>query len=328
MPKQSKVNACLALALAILLYLFFQVSKHQPALAQVNAFADDPYDAIGSFGVQFVAFTALLSFIRAFRPYQSVQASDAQKALFVRGAYITCISVGVVLGADVIAMIRHPAVWIGFPAGYLLATLVGGMALLTALAVWLIHHSTHNTYAPSARGAWIRAGGITAVSTLILAVYPESWRQSGPGEILTVLVGAALLFVPIRAIGVAISPSPTAFFEDFIDDLTAVYYWLKAHAGPFGILTLLPEKILSWPFAHAVLRWLNPRRHAWNSAILIGVVMGIALTLGETFGEGGGPHQIGRFAIVAGVFIGLECAAVLLGYALLARPLGLFRRDF
>ncbi len=47
-----------------------------------------------------------------------------------------------------------------------------------------------------------------------------------------------------------------------------------------------------------------------------------------SIGEGGGPHQIERFAIVAGVFIGLECASVLLGYALLARPLGLFRRDF
>ncbi len=56
--------------------------------------------------------------------------------------------------------------------------------------------------------------------------------------------------------------------------------------------------------------------------------MGMVLALGEAFGEGGGgPHQLGRFAAVAAVFVSLECFAVLLGYALLAQPLGLFRPD-
>ena len=54
--------------------------------------------------------------------------------------------------------------------------------------------------------------------------------------------------------------------------------------------------------------------------------MGFVLALAETMAEGG-PQQIGRFAIVAAVFMGLEGAGVLLGYALLAKPLGLFRRD-
>ena len=47
MPKQYKVNACLTFVLAVLFYLFWQISKHQPALSQVNAFAEDPYDAVG-----------------------------------------------------------------------------------------------------------------------------------------------------------------------------------------------------------------------------------------------------------------------------------------
>jgi hypothetical protein len=62
-------------------YLFFQTSKHNPALSSVNAFADDPYDAVGSFGVQFALFTALLSLVRAFRPYQSDEALDGQELL-------------------------------------------------------------------------------------------------------------------------------------------------------------------------------------------------------------------------------------------------------
>jgi hypothetical protein len=198
------------------------------------------------------------------------------------------------------------------------------MALLTALVGWLIHRSTRNRRSPAAHNAWSRAIGISIVSILILALYPESWRESVPGELFTVLVGAAFLFVPVWGIGLAISPSAGTFFEDVIDDFTAVYLWLKAHAGPFVVLYTLFEKLFGWSLVSLVLRWLNPRQHPWNLVILLGIVMGAVLALAEAFGEEG-PHQIGRFAVVAAIFISLECAAVLLGYLLLARPLGLFR---
>jgi hypothetical protein len=54
--------------------------------------------------------------------------------------------------------------------------------------------------------------------------------------------------------------------------------------------------------------------------------MGVVLALAEALGEGD-LQQVGRFALIAAIFISLECAAVLLGYFLLAEPLGLFRRD-
>src|SRR2546430_9283599 len=128
MPKQYKVNACLAFVLAALFYLFWQISKHQPALSQVNAFAEDPYDAVGSFGTQLAVFTALLSVVRAFRPYQPNKVLDSQKVHLVRAEYITCLSVAVTLAADIVAMIRYPSVWMGFPAGQILAALGVGMA--------------------------------------------------------------------------------------------------------------------------------------------------------------------------------------------------------
>lgn len=138
---------------------------------------------------------------------------------------------------------------------------------------------------------------------------------------------AFLTFVPVWAIGIAISPSPGTFFEDVIDDLTAVYGRLKAHAGPFVGLCTLFEKLFGRSLVQSMLRWLNPRKHIWNLVVLLGTVMGMVLMLAETLGEGGGFQQIGRFALVATVFIGLECSAVLLGYFLLAKPMGLFRRD-
>jgi len=329
MPKQYKVNACLTFVLAVLFYLFWQISKHQPALSQVNAFAEDPYDAVGSFGTQLAVFTALLSVVRAFRPYQPNKVLDAQKVYLVRAECITCLSVAVTLGADTVAMLRYPSVWMGFPAGQILAALVVGMALLAALVGWLIHHATRESMLPSAQTGWTRAIGISVVGVIILAAYPENWRQSVPGgELLTVVVGATLFIASVWAWGMAISPSLETHGEDFIDDLVSMYRWLKAHTGHFSVLLIPFEKTLGSSFLRPIVNWLNPRRHSWNGILLFGIFTGVVLALAEAIGEGGlGPHQIGRFAVLAAVFAGLECSGVVLGYAFLAKPLGLFRHD-
>jgi|SRR5215467_2207071 len=330
MSRQLKVTALITFVLAVLFYLFFQVSKHNLALSQVNAFAEDPYDAVGSFGVQLAMFTALLTLVRAFRPYgrDSSQAEmlDNQKLLLVRGEYFSCLSVVVTLVADVVAMIRYPSLWIGSPIGQILAGLVVGLALLAALVGWLISHSMRHINLPSAYNAWIRAIVISIVSILILALYPETWRQSFPGALFTVLVGMALFIVSVWALGLAISPYLETHFEDFLDDLASVYRWLKAHIGHLVVLCTFFEKMLGLPFVCPILSWLNPRNHSWNFMILIAIVLGVVLALAETIGEGSS-HQIGRLAIVVAVFISLEASGVLLGYALLAKPLGLFRQD-
>jgi hypothetical protein len=54
--------------------------------------------------------------------------------------------------------------------------------------------------------------------------------------------------------------------------------------------------------------------------------MGAGAFLGEALGEGGFPAE-GKFLPVMSVFIGIEAAGVLLGYALLAPFLGIFRRE-
>ena len=324
MPGKLKVNACLTFVLAIVFYLFFQMSKHHPVLSQVNAFANDPYDAVGTAGTQFAVFTALLSLVRAFRPYQPNRAVDSQQLLLGRGAYMTCLSVTVTLGADSVALLRYPSVWIGFPAGRLLVALIGGMALFTALVIWRIHYAASVCKVPSAQQRWARAMGISLVSVIILAWYPENWRQSLPGELLTVVVSMTLFFAAVRAWGMALSPSLETSGEDFIDDLASIYRWLKAHAGHFGVLLAPLEKTSGSPFLRPIVNWLNPRKHPWNGILLFGMCMGIVLAFAEAMGEGGlGPH----FAVLATIFVGLEGAGVLVGYALLAKPLRLFRHD-
>ena len=324
MSKQYKIIACITCVLAVLFYLFFQVSKHQSDLARVNVFAADPYDAVGSFGVQFAVVTALLLLVRAFRPYQAGSILATQQVLFVRNAYITCFSIVVTLIADAIAMIRYPSVWIGSQAGYILAMSLGGLLLLTALACWFIHYATPNGPASVAPGAWIRTGCIALVSILILATYPASWQQSIHGALFTALTGLVIFFVAVWAWVMVTIPVQAMVFEDFIDDLASIYRWLKGHAGYLSALFTVFEKMRNWSLVSAVIRWLNPRQHPWNSLVLIGIFMGAVLALAEAVGEGGpGP----RFAMVVAVFIGLESAGILLGYALIAQPLGLFRHD-
>ena len=329
MPRSVKVSAVLTFGLAILFFLFFQVCKQAPALSQVNPFAEDPYDAVGSFGVQLAAFLSLLAALRAFRPYPSAKTRDRQRVLFARAAYCSGLTVAVTLVADMVAMIRHPSLWIGAAAGYMLAALLGGMILLTALVLWLISRVTRPLPLRSPRRRWSKAIACSIAGILLLALYPEELRQSSPGELVTIAVGAIFLFGLVWALGTAVAPSLERPFEDVIDDLVTAYRWEKARSDPSDpwlVLDGVLEKLLTLSPVHAVLRWLNPRKHPWRIPLLLGVFMGMVLLLSE-MGAEGGPPGFGKLAMVAAIFIGVECGAVLLGYALLAKPLGLFRRD-
>ena len=254
---------------------------------------------------------------------------DRQLLLFVRVAYFSCLAVAVTLGADMIAMIRHPSLWIGVEGGFLLAALLAGMILVTALVFWAISYATRPLPLDSPLQRWIKASAFSLTGIFLLAFYPEELRQSIHGEILTIIIGIIFLFGLVWAIGTAISPSLDPPFEDVIDDLVITYQWQKAHANPSDPLLALDKhvgKLLTLSLLRSIIYWLNPRRHPWNLVILFGVFMGIALLLTDFSSEGGLP-QLGRLALVATIFISVEFVGVLVGYALLAKPIGLFRQD-
>ena len=72
--------SALVLASAILFFLFFQANKSGP-LRGTNPFAEDPYDAIGSFAVQAALLVGILSYARALRVRSD--ASQSAKARLV-----------------------------------------------------------------------------------------------------------------------------------------------------------------------------------------------------------------------------------------------------
>jgi hypothetical protein len=325
MPRRYKVDACLTLVFSLVFYVFWQVCKQQPALAQVAEFTEDPYDAIGSFAELFALFTALLSIIRAFRPYQPETALEGQQVLLVRGAYLICLSAAVTLSAESVAMLRYPAVWIDLQSGYVLAGLVGGMALLTALVGGRLHATARLSRLVSTRRGWVRAILISLVGAFICALYPLHWSQNrlvdGLGilfSLFTIVVGMVICFSSVWAWGVVVSPLMEAPDEDFIDDLAALYRSFKARLGPFKVALTPFEHALGSRWLHPLVSWGNPRKNRWYGIALLGVLIGAALAFGEAL------HP--RLGVLA-IFAGIGGLGVVTGYAFFVQLLALARTE-
>src|ERR1700759_205720 len=103
MPKVLKRNAVIVLGLAALFFWSFMFAKHDPALRNIIPFGDEPYDAVGSFGVIAGMLIALLSFLRAFRPYREAPAT-AQRVYLIRAQEAAVLAVFITVATDAIAM--------------------------------------------------------------------------------------------------------------------------------------------------------------------------------------------------------------------------------
>jgi hypothetical protein len=325
MSRQIKISALIVFLLAVVFYLFFDRSKHVTALEAVNSFGTDPYDAVGSFGIQLAIFAASLTILRAFRPYCANEVGPKQIVLILRGLTIVVLSVAVTLTADGVALARYRSVAMASVPGLILTALVAGLALLTILCGWLVYRAAESARIPLGPSrAWTRAIVVCLASVLILAAYPAIWDQGIPGGILAALLGMAIFVLNVWILAINLFPKIDPGYEDLIDDLVMVYQGLRSRAGMAGGFLDDLEKLAGTAWLGFILSWLNPRKHAWNLVIFGVVVMGAAITAVEATSEGASPN-LALFAIVASVFIGIESAGILLSYILLSEYLGLFR---
>jgi len=325
--KRLKLAALLVFGLSILFYSFFDYCKHAPALGAANPFAEDPYDAVGSFGIQLAFVSGLLTLLRAFRPYPEKKGPTGQVVMLLRSGTVALFSVGVTLAADAVGLGRAVIASGSIPAEVPLAALVGGMTLVTLAVGWIFMRVAQSVEVPSAQHAWGRAVIISGLAILILAFYPLPWRDSGvPGGIFTALAGTALLFVTVWGISTAIFPVEKTKYEDIFSDLAAIFQPTFRRFGHAAGLLTWGEKLAAFPSVHRLVGWLNPRRHRWNLVILAAVAMGLILVLFEAVAEGLSPN-LGRVLLVVGVYVSLEVAGVVLGYLLLGEYLGIFRAE-
>lgn len=210
MTLRHKLTALAALAFAVLFNQFFMFTKHEPSLAAIIPFADDPYDAIGSMAMIISALLAVLSLFRAFRPHRTGTPTVLSKVFLARIQIAVPLSVLVALGADGLAMARHLSVWTGKPATGELLALLAGMAAISLALLFLIRVSVRGIGFRVMQNESRRAIAVVLVCGATLALFPENVIQNVSLHFLTIIVGFVLFFAPQSALIVALLPYDAA----------------------------------------------------------------------------------------------------------------------
>lgn len=240
------LNSLLAVCLAIIFWGFFQFTKHDPVLAAILSFGNDPYDAVGSFGVIIAGLLSILAVLRVLRG----KLTDQQSILVARTQFTVAAAVLVTLVTDSVAMVRHIPMWMNRAGATELVLLMAGMIVL-ALGLSLVIRVSIRDIPLAATGSWKKVAVISIVAIAVLALYPESIIQSSVGELCTLFVGILLLFIPLSAL-------PAAFI-------------------PFEIKPSAAGK----PQQRRMPAWMQ-----WGAIVLLGICVGVVLLFGEWRGEG------------------------------------------
>jgi hypothetical protein len=125
-------------------------AKHDPVLRDVIPFGEDPYDAVGSFGVVAGIPIALAALVPPAPP------STAQRMSLVRTQAAVVLIVLITLASDAVAMARHPLAWVGAAARDELIALLAALAL-AAVGVQLLILAPQQGVRKSGLNRWSHA---------------------------------------------------------------------------------------------------------------------------------------------------------------------------
>jgi hypothetical protein len=191
----------------------------------------------------------------------------------------------ITLAAGAVAMARHPSVWLQAASRTELPIVLGCLA---AIAVGLLVRvrSSLEPRAGNSSHPWTGATAISLISVFVLAVYPEQLIQETATHLLTVLVGALLLFAPLRAVLTALEP------DDPRQDAAKAAAWPRCVYG-------------------------------WGRGTLAGIGIDASLFGADMLEEGGPLPSLGQLVFVGLDYLGLATAGLLISSAFVRGPLGL-----
>lgn len=287
MSGKIKHNSLIIAALAAVFYIFFMYTKHNPALASIIPFGNDPYDAIGSYTVIFTPLLVVLALLRTMRGYGSEEASNYRKILLIRTQVSVPLAIILTLSADLIAMIRYRLVWMNNPTTLLLMYLVLGMIILSIWVLFLVHQAGMTLYETHS----VRIKGVLLTSIVyifVLAIYPQAMTESFISELFTLFICILLYFIPLSVLT-----------ENFV---------------PYRILVT----DLQTDNKHHLNPWL-----AWLIILSMGILLGLFILAGELTEKGGGRASFSHILTVALVYIGTTTIAAIIGFIAMRKPLGL-----
>ena len=177
---------------AVIYGCFFFLCKQGTVLPALCAYTADPYDAVGSFGIQLAALVCVVAFMRAMRMRRSADAGEA--LLFVRSLAIVNLTVLATMVSDVVAMLRTVPSWshtvLGWSVFADILVMAAASATLCALAARVGRAAAPGIHLLPWRTTllvWVVVAGM-------LAAYPSAWDGGMVGGVLTALVGMLALF--------------------------------------------------------------------------------------------------------------------------------------
>lgn len=308
----------------VLFILFFERAKHDPALAAVNPFAEDPYDAIGSFGIQVGFVCAGLAMLRAFRTDLKNDSLCNRYTYTLRSIAVAQLAIIVTMLGDLLACALNLPLWIGSSEGRSLTLLAAGLLVLAAAYCWYLIRLANRREVCSKNPLGQTRIVPFVILLVLLGVYPAGWRGGIAGAFIAAGVGLLFLFLSVALLSKAMFPCPDVPERDLLDDLSGILRDCRPRSGPLSRLASSVERIAGGPGFRRTREMFNPRIHPWRLLGVMGVLVGFLLALAEVFGGGTAPGT-GQIVLVAVVFIALESAGAILGFALLRRFLGLMR---
>ena len=202
-----KLNSIFAICLAVVFLLFFQFTKHDPMIAVIIPFGNDPYDAVGSIGIIIAGLLGVLAFIRSFYKVLLVR----RKIIIARTQFSVVAAILITLMVDSIAMVKHIPMWFGQPGSIELLALMVGIFTLALLLSFAIRYSIRDICLE--KRSWKKFLIISIIVIAILTIYPEFITQSVIGELFTLIVGILILFFWMSALPEAFIPFNIESFD-------------------------------------------------------------------------------------------------------------------
>lgn len=116
---------------SLVFWVFFSWSKTQP-IAEVNPFAVDPYDAIGSFAFQLAIVLSILSLARSFQQRKNTN-SLHRLSFILRGIGIALFAIVITIAGDGIALAQQSTLVLSSMVGVYLLIGLGVVALFAII---------------------------------------------------------------------------------------------------------------------------------------------------------------------------------------------------
>lgn len=320
-----RLNSAVVFLLSLFFFWFFFFCKHYYLFANVITFNDDPYDAVGSIGIQVSFFAASLSLIRTFVSYIKRKLAEDQIILILRGNLVALLSIEVTMISNLTSLVRYIDKWIKNSMGITLVILVFSFLLLTIIIHFWSFLLVRKINIPFIhRHSYIKI--LWPISGfIILFFYPIILRESIIGAIFTACFGMILQITIVKSLSLLMLPSLNLKASDIIDDIRDLLISLRNHSAISKRLLDKIEALSDSPKLKPLIKWLNPRKHKLNLVVCLCICSGIAVAIIQTVDEGWSGFNVSSFLVLL-LYVSLEFIVLLLFYLLFSDTLGIIRK--